>query len=106
VVAPADARVPADLVAAIVAALTELPPVDVVPPAPGARAVEFGLEEHSVRLVVGTDTEEARVQLGARNPSQTAVYARRDGDEEIVLVGLNVQYYVDLLIEASRRPPA
>jgi hypothetical protein len=106
VVEPADSRVPADLIAAIVATLTELPPVDVVPATAGTRAAEFGLEEHSVRLTVGTGSEEVRLQLGARNPSQTAVYARRDDEEEIVLVGLNVQYYVDLLIEASRRPPA
>ena len=106
IIEPAGAPVPADLIAAIVATLTELPPVDVVPPTAGARAAEFGLEEHSVRLTLGTAREEVRLQLGARNPSQTALYARRDGEEEIVLVGLNVQYYVNLLIEALRRHPA
>jgi hypothetical protein len=86
--------------------LTELPPVAAVPLTAGARPADFGLEEESVRLTLGTGTEEARLQLGARNPSQTAIYARRDGAEEIVLIGLNVQYYVDLLIEASRQPRA
>jgi hypothetical protein len=106
VVEPVDSRIPADLIAAIVATLTELPPVDAVPLTAGARPADFGLEEESVRLTLGTGTEEARLQLGARNPSQTAIYARRDGAEEIVLIGLNVQYYVDLLIEASRQPRA
>ena len=36
-----------------------------------------------------------------RNPAQTAIYARREGSGEIVLAGLNVQYYFDLLMEAA-----
>jgi hypothetical protein len=47
-----------------------------------------------------------RVLLGARNPAQTAVYARREGKPDVVLLGLNVQYYIELVIEALQRPPA
>lgn len=100
---PAGAPVPADLIAAIVATLTELPPVDVVPLNAEATAGDFGLADDSVRMMVGTGSETVALRLGARNPSQTAVYARREGAEEIVLVGLNVQYYVDLLVDALRR---
>jgi hypothetical protein len=103
VLEPAGAPVPIDLVAAIVATLTELPPVEIVPLSDGSQSADFGLEDATVHLTVGAGAEQVRLQLGARNPSQTAVYARRDGAEEIVLVGLNVQYYVDLLIEALRR---
>lgn len=106
IVEPAGAAVPVDLVAAIVATLTELPPVDVVPLAADGKAADFGLEEGAVRLTLGAGAAQVRLELGGRNPSQTAVYARRDGAEEIVLVGLNVQYYVDLLIEALRRHAA
>ena len=106
IVEPAGASVPVDLVAAIVATLTELPPVDIVPLTADGTATDFGLEDGSVRLTLTAGAEQVRLQLGARNPSQTAVYARREGAEEVVLVGLNVQYYVDLLIEALRRHAA
>ncbi len=44
-----------------------------------------------------------RVLLGARNPTRTAVYAKRDDRPAVYLVGLNVQYYEDLIFEAARR---
>lgn len=100
---PIGAPVPSDLIAAMIATLTELPPVQIVPLAGAGEVGEFGLDTHAVRVTLGDREDQVRVQLGARNPSQTAVYARRDGAEDVVLVGLNVQYYVDLLIEALRR---
>jgi hypothetical protein len=42
------------------------------------------------------------VQIGARNPTQTAVYARRGDEDAIFLVGMNLRYYIDLIFEAAR----
>lgn len=103
VLEPAGAPVPSDLIAAMIATLTELPPVQIVPLTQDGAAGDFGLDARAVRLTLGDGAEQTRLQLGARNPSQTAVYARREGAEDVVLVGVNVQYYVDLLIEALRR---
>lgn len=106
VVAPAGREVPGDLVAAIVSAVTEPATMEVVGSSdePGT---DFGLGHPAAQLTFhlanGTAT---RVLLGARNPSQTAVYARREGAPEIVLMGLNVQYYVGLVMEALGRPLA
>lgn len=106
VIEPVGAPVPSDLIAAMIATLTELPPVDVVPLALDGEPAQFGLDTHPVRLTIGAGSQQVRVQIGDRNPSHTAVYARREGAEEVVLVGLNVQYYIDLLIEALRRHAA
>lgn len=103
VVEPAGAPIPADLIAALVTTLTELPPVGVVPLGGEGKADDFGLTDPVARITIGDGTARIGLQLGARNPSQTAVYARRDDAEAIVLVGLNVQYYVDLIIEALKR---
>jgi hypothetical protein len=89
-----------DLITAIVSSLTDTPPVELVD-ATGASMDDFGLSRPTVRITLGrTNQEEVVIELGARNPAQTAVYARRDGSPSIVLLGLNVQYYVDLVLEA------
>jgi len=101
---PQHARVPSDLIAATVGALADLEAIKVVGSelTPQAEA-EFGLSHPLVRLSVGDATSHVTVLLGLRNPAQTAVYARREGEREVLLVGLNVQYYVDLLLETLRR---
>ena len=41
------------------------------------------------------------MKLGARNPTQTAIYAQTSSSPRVLLVGVNVQYYADLLYEAG-----
>ena len=43
------------------------------------------------------------VKLGAKNPPQTAIYVQTDFSPRILLVGVNVQYYADLLYEAGTK---
>ncbi len=64
------------------------------------RADEFGLAPpmFSIRLETGQRTL-ATVDLGKRNPTRTAVYARVQGVERIYLLGLNARYYAELIYE-------
>ena len=65
-------------------------------------AEQFGFEDPDARLsfVLG-EGEALTIVLGTRNPPQTAVYARRQGASEVVLLGLNVPYYLDLALDAA-----
>jgi hypothetical protein len=105
VVEPPGSRVPPDLVAAVVAAVTDQPDFEVVSAAAPATAAEFGLAAPQARLTLADDDRSVTLLIGARNPAQTAVYAQREGGDEVVLLGLNVQYYVDLVMQTLERMP-
>jgi hypothetical protein len=96
---PAGVRLPSDLVDALVDTLITLSPVEIVEEA-DTRADEFGLAPpmFSIRLETGQRTL-ATVDLGKRNPTRTAVYARVQGVERIYLLGLNARYYAELIYE-------
>jgi len=100
VTAPAGGSAPADLIAALVTNITELPDVDVVAEN-GTDLAQFGLDKPATEMTLtpggGTPIS---VRLGNRNPSGTAVYAQRSGSDRVYLIGLNVRYYEDLLFEA------
>ena len=99
VVAPQGVPVFDDLIDAFLSTLTDSPTVEVI----GSRvasAEDFGLEDPTARIILRlADAEPVSVLLGRRNPAQTAIYAQRQGVPTIVLLGLNVQYYVELLME-------
>lgn len=99
---PPGASAPADLIAAIVTALTTPGKLEVVGGA-DARAADFGLATPTVRLTLRrVDGTAAALALGGRNPANTAVYARRERTNDILLLGLNLDYYVGLLLDAVR----
>ena len=102
VVEPAGRRAPSDLIAALIDNLTQLPDVEVV--ADGAADLApFGLAPPVSELTLAeTDRPPVRVRLGNPNPAGTAVYAQREGDARVFLVGLNIRYYEDLLWTAVR----
>jgi len=106
VVEPVGAAVPPDLVDAAVATLTAGQVSEVV--ADGARGGDlsvFGLATPSSTIVLTTEGEggsrDVTVLFGALNPTRTALYARLADDPRAYLVGLNVQYYEDLIFEAA-----
>jgi hypothetical protein len=101
VVTPAGVEASADLIAAIVNLLTQGTAVEVMSHE-ADRMAEFGLDppRASVSITNAAGSQET-LYLGARNPAQTAVYARREGTSEIVLVGLNLDYYVDLALAST-----
>jgi hypothetical protein len=101
VVAPSDGKVPSDLIAALVTNLVEAGTVEAVSE-DGGRAEEFGLDQPQASIQLsGADGSVVTIQLGSRNPARTAVYARRQDAPRIMLIGLNVAYYLDLAMEAA-----
>ncbi|MBI2963973.1 MAG: DUF4340 domain-containing protein [Deltaproteobacteria bacterium] len=103
-VQPRDAKVPADLISVLVDNLTEKQEAEEISAAPPPEELRaFGLADASTVLEVElAGGKTASVKLGARNPPQTAVYAQTSLSPRVLLVGLNVQYYADLLHEAGR----
>jgi hypothetical protein len=100
VVEPATATVPSDLVAALVAAVLETPAQPVTGDAD--RLADFGLDSPSTRLTFGRPSAPpVTLSLGSANPAETGVYARLEGNPQVILVGLNVRYYIDLILKQS-----
>jgi hypothetical protein len=104
VVEPANAGVPSDLVAAFTDALSRAEEIAQVADT-GADVRPFGLDDSAVRVELRPrGAPPVVVRIGTTNPTGTAVYARREGTGEVVLIGRNVSYYEGLIFEAL--PPA
>jgi hypothetical protein len=106
VVDPPDGRAPADLIAGLIANLTQLPDVEVVAQKP-ADLTQFGLAPPASQLVLTPASgDPITVRLGNRNPAGTALYAQRSNSDGVFLIGLNVDYYEDLLFQGVPLPEA
>jgi hypothetical protein len=107
IVEPAEASIPPDLIGAFASALTESEEIARVGTETNREA--FGLDERATRVEVkGERGDPVIVTIGGANPTGTAVYARRQGSAEVVLIGRNVRYYEDLIFQAlaAERVPA
>jgi hypothetical protein len=103
VVQPPGREVSADLVSALLTAVLEIPEVEVVG-LRDDRTTEFGLDAPTVELRLRTASGTSlTIRLGTLNPARTAVYANGSGTRDVVLLGLNVRYYLDLVAEALFR---
>lgn len=104
VVAPPEAALPPDLIAAFVDALTTTEEIAEVATDAGTDG-QFGLGEGASRVeIVPADGEPLVLTLGGTNPPGTAIYARRDPAPDVVLIGRNVRYYEELIFEALPVP--
>ena len=58
--------------------------------------------------MIAEGTEPIGITIGGTNPTGTAVYARRRGTPDVVLIGRNVRDYEDLIFQAlsADRVPA
>src|SRR5437867_4598030 len=91
IVEPAQAAIPPDLIGAFASALAEAEEIARVGTA--AEREGFGLDEGATRVEVkGERGDPVVVTIGGANPTGTAVYARRQGSAEVVLIGRNVRY--------------
>ena len=111
---PPGIEVQPDLIAALVDTLTSIPPIEIISEAGADEAAgptagphnenQFGLDPplFEVRLDAGPRTVDT-VELGARNPTRTAVYAKLESADTLYLLGLNAQYYVELIYEQVDR---
>jgi hypothetical protein len=69
----------------------------------GTENAYYGLEEPSFVVTVrSTDREPITLVVGARTPTKTASYARVQGSKPVLVVGLNLTYYADLMFDAVR----
>jgi len=99
VVEPLNGVVPSDLIAALVANLTQLPDVEVVAEH-AADLAQFGLAPAQSEITLTrTPGKPISVRVGAVNPAGTAVYAQRSDGDRVFLIGMNVRYYEDLLFQ-------
>jgi hypothetical protein len=99
VVEPGERAAPADLIAALLSAVLEVGEAEVLSNA-NERDGDFGFDAPSARLALrGQGGAPLRIVLGSRNPAGTAIYARAEGKHEVVLLGLNLPYYLKLAIE-------
>lgn len=97
VVQPTDRVIPYGLVQALVEQLVDSGHGERISDDPKDAAFGFGTPAARI------DAESAggaqlSLLLGARTPAGTAVYALEEHDGRVVTVGLNLQYYVDLLL--------
>jgi hypothetical protein len=101
------AVVSCDLVAAFLDTLTTIPPIEIIPEG-SADLAAYGLAPpQAIVRMAGAGQPVATLELGERNPTRTAVYARRPDQNRVYLLGLNAQYYLDLIFEqAAGRAPA
>lgn len=100
VVEPPGNTVPSDLIAALVSAVLETPAEPVSPDA--EQLADFGLDNPSARLTFGrSNAAPVTLVLGGPNPAATGVYGKLEGHPQVILVGLNVRYYIDLVLRQS-----
>lgn len=102
VIEPSGGVIAGDLVDALLDALSSLPPVQLVSSDPST-AERFGLKPPRTVIALEASGDAAEtIYLGQRNPTRTAVYAAKPGGP-LYLIGLNAQYYADLIFEQVRR---
>ena len=103
VVQPEGVKVPPDVVSALIENLTDKQEAERISDAPKPEDLQaFGLTESSPEVEIElSGGKKLSVKLGAPNPSQTAIYAQTSISPRVLLVGVNVQYYADLLFEAG-----
>jgi hypothetical protein len=100
---PPGADVPSDLVQAFVAAVLEAEEIERVGSDQDVAA--FGLDDGATRVEIrpaGGPPE--TLWLGGANPSGTAIYARRLGGRDVILVGRTLRLYEELILQALPRP--
>jgi hypothetical protein len=94
---PADAALPTDLIDALIAAVLNTPAESVT--ADRDRLAEFGLAAPPTRITFARrGGAPVTLALGARNPAETGIYGRLEGSDQVVLIGLNAEYYVQLVV--------
>lgn len=101
---PPGVRISPDLVEATIATLTTGQAAERLADHSDQGLDVYGLDQPTATLEIALGPPPALpviVTLGARNPTQTAVYARRSDRPTVYLVGLNLRYYIDLVFEAA-----
>ncbi len=101
---PSGAPVTSALVISFIENLTPNRKVPIVHEAPDNLAA-YGLAPPTSTIVIEGNGQQGKetVFIGSYNPTKTAVYARKDGSPEVVLLGYNVKYYEELIFQVTQR---
>ncbi len=94
--APGDRVIPAGLVQAFVQQLVDGGHGERI--GDDASDPAFGLATPGTRIEAWSGDERLRLAVGARTPAGAAAYALLEPGNRVVLVGLNLLYYADLLL--------
>jgi hypothetical protein len=99
---PSGAKITSALITSLVENLTREKEVQVVEQAANDFA-PYGLAQpYSTLELKGVGKNLlATVFVGDRNPTESAVYARKEHSTQVVLLGYNVRYYEELVFEAA-----
>lgn len=98
---PPGATLAADLIPALLDAVLDVEEIKTVRPV-GTGHAEFGLADPLAHLTFrAAGGASLRILLGGLNPAQTAIYGRAEGASEVVLLGLNVRYYLRMALQAT-----
>jgi len=99
---PAGVNVTSALFESLVELLTSDKEVQIVDQATKDFA-PYGLAQpHAVIQIIGANKNTATtVYVGDRNPTESAVYARKEDSPQVVLLGYSVRYYGDLIFESA-----
>ncbi len=93
--------------ALVISFIENLTPNRKIPIVSGAsdNLAAYGLAPPASTIVVEGDGQQGTetIFIGDYNPTTTAVYARRDGSPEVVLLGYNVKYYEELIFHETQR---
>lgn len=101
VVEPAGAQVTSALVTSLLENLTAEKEVQIVEQS-ATNFAAYGLDQPFITLEIkgAANTTLATVSVGDRNPTSSAVYARKEDSPQVVLLGYSVRYYSELISEA------
>jgi hypothetical protein len=100
---PPGVSVTSDLVAALLDTLSTISPIEKLAES-GRGSAEFGLEPPQSRILLGQRGDTVReLTIGKRNPTRTAAYAAISGEDAVYLIGLNAQYYLELIFDEVAR---
>jgi hypothetical protein len=97
--------IPSDLIDATIATLTAGQSAERLTDGTERPLSEYGLDTPSATLEIvlpGAPVSGVTVLVGTRNPTRTAVYARRSDQPTVYLVGMNLSYYLDLIFDAAK----
>lgn len=96
-------RWPSSVPADLLDALTTLRPISVVDAMPNdVRDYRLGPDATRLRVIDRDDRPVLALEIGGRNPAWTGLYARRDGDPGVFLVGALLQWEIDKLRNTAR----
>jgi hypothetical protein len=100
VIEPAGAQVTSDLIVSFVENLTPEKEVQIMEESAKDLA-SYGLDRPRATVTVKGKSILATVLIGDRNPTRSAVYARKENSQQVVLLGSSVSHYEDLIFETA-----